>query len=264
MGYATFRRAVKEQKTPFYKLLYKIAVKVRRFSVPVIKPFHNFLYHEWLFRRGLWHNFWRVVYYEPMFKSQCVEVGPGFRMEYAGNGSTTVAGQVDIYFGKNIRMFDNTWIQGVPIGGRSVLKVGDDSYLSPMTRIIVAERVEIGKRCLVAAKFIADNSGHPISDVMGRMVSGGGLPSPGSIKPVKIGDFCLLGTQTIIYPGTVIGDGVVAQIGTHLKGNIPPFTIVGGNPMRILGKLPIPKEISEIVGEERYQGYLKAHEDLEI
>lgn len=263
MGYASFRQSVKEQKTPFYRLLYKIATKVLCFSLPTIKPLHSFLYHEWRLRRSMWHSFWRVVYYEPMFRSQLKEVGPGFYMEYAGNGSSHILGELDVYLGSNIRMFDNVYFQGVRVGGRSVLRVGDNTYLAPRLRIMVAERVEIGSWCIIASCFIADNSGHPVRDVIIRLSSGGGLPSLESIKPVSIGDFCFLGSRSVVYPGTAIGDGVVAQIGTHVKGNVPPFTLVGGNPMRIIGKLPIPEEIREVVGEERYQGYLKAHEELD-
>lgn len=264
MSYVKLRAAIKEQKTPLTRCLYKLAMAVRGINMPVIKPFHGFLYKEWVGRRSLWHNFWRVFYYEPMFKSQLKEVGPGFRMEYAGNGSATLTGELEVYFGNYIRMFDNTFLQGVRVGGKSVLRVGDNTYLSPLLRIMVADRVEIGQWCIVAAKFISDNSGHPVTDVMGRMTSGGGLPSLDSVRPVTIGDFCFLGNQSVIYPGTTVGDGVVVQIGAHVKGKVPPFTLVGGNPMRIIGKLPIPEEIREIVGEERYQGYLKAHEELEL
>lgn len=263
MSYAKVRAAIKDQKTPLTRFLYKVAMGMRRLSMPVNKPFHGLLYKEWLLRRGAWHNFWRWFYYEPMFKSQCKEVGPGFRMEYAGNGSATISGELDVYLGSNVRMFDNTFFQGVRVGDRSVLRVGDNTYLSPMCRIMVAERIEIGDWCIVAAKFLSDNSGHPVSDVMARMTSGGGSPSLDSIKPITIGDFCFLGNQSVVYPGTTVGDGVVAQIGTHLKGNVPPFTLVGGNPMRIIGKLPVPEEIREIVGEERYQSYLKAHAEME-
>lgn len=258
------RAAIKAQETPVTRLLYKAVMMSRSISVPVIKPLHHFLYNEWVTRRSIWHSFWRVVYYEPMFKSQCKEVGAGFRMEYSGNGSSIISGELDVYLGDNVRMFDNTAFQGSRVGGRSVLNVGDNTYLSPMLRIMVADRVEIGRWCIVAAKFISDNSGHPISDVMARMTSGGGSPSLKSIKPITIGDFCFLGNQSVIYPGSVVGDGVVAQFGTHVKGRVPPFTLVGGNPMRIVGKLPIPAEIRNFVGDKRYQEYLEAHAKLDI
>lgn len=264
MSYTDFRQSVKEPKTPFFRVLNRIAVKVRGFSVPVWKPFHRLAYREWVTRRYVWHDFWRRFYYEPMFKSMCREVGPGFRMEYAGNGSTTILGELDIHLGSNVKMFDNTFLTGLLTGERSVLRVGDNNYIAPLCRIIVAKNVTIGDWNLIGCRLITDNSGHPVKDVMGRLKSGGGLPSEKSIRPVTIGNYCYLATQTVVYPGTTVGDGVVAQVGTHLSGNIPPFTLVGGNPMRILGKLPIPEGIREKAGEERYRQYLEAHEKLEL
>ncbi|GAB7024014.1 acyltransferase [Salidesulfovibrio brasiliensis] len=264
MSLAAIKKRVKARETPFYDRLYRIAMGVRGLSFPVIGPLHRFLYKEWVFRRTVWHDFWRKAYYEPMFKSQCAEVGSNFRMQYAGNGSTTILGRLEIRLGSHVTMFDNTFFSGIISDERPRLTIGDHNYLAPLCRIVVAREVTIGNWNLVGCRFIADNSGHPVSDVEARLTSGGGLPSAKSIKPVRIGDFCYLATQTVVYPGTTVGDGVVAQIGTHLCGNIPPFTLVGGNPMRIIGKLPIPESMRERVGEERYQAYLKAHEDLEF
>lgn len=265
ISYFELRRKVKRQETPFYAFLYRVATRFRGLSMPVCPPLHRFLYKEWVFRRMWWHDFWRRVYYEPMFKSQCVEVGPGFRMNYAGNGSTTVLGRLDIRLGRNVTIYDNTFFTGLLVEDRTPrLTVGDHNYLAPLCRITVAREVSIGSWNLIGCSFIADNSGHPVSDVEARLTSGGGLPSAKSVKPVRIGDFCYLATQTVVYPGTSVGDGVVAQIGTHLSGSIPPFTLVGGNPMRIIGKLPIPESMRERVGEERYAAYLEAHETLDL
>lgn len=266
MGFMVgFKRKVKKQETPFWAFLYKLLKGFTTFSVPVIKPFHRFLYSEWTTRRAVWHNFWRVVYYEPMFKSMCEEVGQNFKMWYAGNGSSTLGGNLRVRLGDNVTMFDNASFTGLGVMEETPeLVVGSNNYIGPLCRIIVAKNVTIGDWNLVGCSFIADNSGHPVKDVMNRLTSGGGAPSKKSIRPVTIGSYCFLGLRSKVYPGTVIGDGVVAQLGTHLSGNIPPFTLVGGNPVRIIGKLPIPDEIREKVGEERYQSYLDAHAKLDI
>jgi hypothetical protein len=70
--------------------------------------------------------------------------------------------------------------------------------------------------------------------------------------------------DTVVYPGTIVGDGVVALLGTHIRGNVPPFCQIGGNPMRIIRKLEIPPELRGQVGEIRYQQYLDCHNALDV
>jgi acetyltransferase-like isoleucine patch superfamily enzyme len=258
-----FSVAVRRRETPFYDRLYRIAKRIRGFSIPCIRPLHSFLYWEWSMRTSLWHNFWRVVYYEPIFKSQCKSVGPGFRMEYAGNGTTRILGDLQIYIGSNVTIFDNTGFIGLKVFDKPELHIGDNTYLGPFVRIMVGREIRIGRNGVITSSLITDNPGHP-TNILSRLESGSGSPAPGDIRPIKIGDFCWLRLDTYVYPGVTIGDGVVALAGTHINKDVPPFCQIGGQPMRIIRKLPIPPELAELVGEERYRSYLKAHEELKL
>ena len=106
---------IRRGDTPVCRFLYKIGKSVLQFQIPVWRPFHSLLYAEWCMRRSLWHNFWRVLYYEPMFKSQCKTVGKNFVMEYAGNGSTRIFGDLQVSFGNNVQIFDKTQFVGLKI-----------------------------------------------------------------------------------------------------------------------------------------------------
>lgn len=55
-------------------------------------------------------------------------------------------------------------------------------------------------------------------------------------KPVIIGDFVWCGANVTILPGTVIGEGCVIAAGTIVRGNIPPFSVLSGNPCKVVGK----------------------------
>jgi len=255
-----FEIAVRRRETPFHDRVYRIAKNITRFHVPCIRPLHSVLYHEWLFRRDLWHSFWRVFYYEPMFKSQCFKVGLGFRMEYAGNGSTRVFGNPKITLGSNVTIYDNTFFVGLKVFDDPEILIGDNTIIGPRVRLMAGKRIEIGSNCLIASDLIADNAGHP-RDVMDRLGSKGGSPSTEEIQPISIGDFCFFATGTVVYPGVSIGDGVIARFGTHIDRHLPPFCLVAGNPIRILKLLPIPPGIEGIVGEKRYKSYLSAHEN---
>ncbi len=254
--------AVRRRETPFYDRLYRLGKWVRGLSFPCIKPIHSFLYWEWAARTNLWHNFWRVVYYEPMFKSQCVSVGSGFRMEYAGNGTTRIAGDLQLYIGSNVTIFDNTLFAGLKVMDKPKLYIGDNCYIAPLVHIMVAQEIKIGSQCMIGSRLITDNPGHS-ANVLTRQ-GGTGNPDLDRIRPVNIGDFCWLPLDTVVFPGVNLGDGVVARFGAHITHDIPPFCLVSGQPAKVIHKLPIPKELIEIVGQDRYESYVKAHEELKL
>lgn len=53
-------------------------------------------------------------------------------------------------------------------------------------------------------------------------------------KPVTIGDDVWIGDSVILLPGTKIGNGVVIGAGAVVRGEIPDFAIVTGNPAQIV------------------------------
>ncbi len=255
---------IRRRETPGARFVYDTAKALLGFSYPVIPGVHGTIYHARIAIRNLWHEFWRIVYFEPLFKSQCVRVGSGFRMEYAGNGTAQIYGHLKVYIGDNVTMFDNTGMCGLKVNESPELRIGDNSYVGPNVRILVGDRVSIGKHCLVTSRMITDNPGHSTKNVMARLQPGGGSPDPADIRPVSIGDFCFLPLDTYVYPGVTVGDGVVARVGTHITKSVPPFCMVAGNPGRIVRKLLIPEELREIVGDERFESYLAEHERVQI
>ena len=52
-------------------------------------------------------------------------------------------------------------------------------------------------------------------------------------KDILIEDYVWLGARVIILPGTKIGEGAIVQAGAVVHGEIPPYSIVGGNPAKI-------------------------------
>ena len=57
----------------------------------------------------------------------------------------------------------------------------------------------------------------------------------GRILPVKIGDYSFVGTRSIVMPGANIGRGCIIGAGTVVRGTVPDFSIVIGNPGQIVG-----------------------------
>ncbi len=53
---------------------------------------------------------------------------------------------------------------------------------------------------------------------------------------VVIEDYAWLSARSIILPGVTIGEGAVVAAGAVVTKDVPPYTLVGGVPAKIIGK----------------------------
>ena len=56
-------------------------------------------------------------------------------------------------------------------------------------------------------------------------------------RPVVIGDDVWVGGGAIILPGVTIGEGSTVAAGAVVTRDVEPFTLVAGNPARLLRRL---------------------------
>jgi len=53
-------------------------------------------------------------------------------------------------------------------------------------------------------------------------------------RDVRIGDNCFIGAHSIILPGVTIGDGCIVAAAAVVARDVPPGSLVAGNPARIV------------------------------
>ncbi|KAI5794665.1 putative nodulation protein L [Pyronema domesticum] len=113
-------------------------------------------------------------------------------------------------YGYNIRMGKSVWIQfGCTILDSCVVTIKAGTILSPGCKIYSAT--------------------HPIDP---RMRNGArGLEYA---KPVTIEENCWLGGGVTVLEGITIGKGSVVGAGSVVTTDVPPFTVVAGNPARVI------------------------------
>jgi acetyltransferase-like isoleucine patch superfamily enzyme len=68
---------------------------------------------------------------------------------------------------------------------------------------------------------------------------------------VDIGAYTFIGPHAIIMPDTTIGKGSIVAAFSYVKGNFPDFSIIAGNPAKVVGDT---RKIDE--------QYLKEHPEL--
>lgn len=130
------------------------------------------------------------------------------------------------------------------------ITIGDYCYIGEGTRIWSAKSISIGNRVLISHNVnIYDCDTHPIDDPAARHQQFKDIITTGHPKeldlrekPVVIEDDALIASQSIILKGVTIGRAAVVAAGSVVAKDVPPGTLVAGNPARIIRKLDIPEE----------------------
>jgi acetyltransferase-like isoleucine patch superfamily enzyme len=110
------------------------------------------------------------------------------------------------------------WIVGEPI-------IGEDVYIGGFSEVNARDaRVVIGRGCDIAS-FVAINC----ADSHRRCI---GLSDEVDRRDITIGDHVFIGSHSVIKGGANIGHHSVIAAGTIVgSGEIPPYSLVVGNPM---------------------------------
>ena len=57
-------------------------------------------------------------------------------------------------------------------------------------------------------------------------------------RPISIKNKAWIGFNSIILKGVTIGEGAIVGAGSVVTKDVPPYTIVAGNPARIIREIP--------------------------
>ena len=120
------------------------------------------------------------------------------------------------------------------------------AYLAPYLYDFSPERLVIGKFCQIAdsVRFITASANHRydgISTFPFAVFGGGGREGRPSFPQqaghdTRIGNDVWIGQGATILPGAQIGNGVIVGAGSVVGGQVAPFSVVAGNPARIVRK----------------------------
>src|SRR5579884_2240019 len=71
------------------------------------------------------------------------------------------------------------------------------------------------------------------------LVSATGMPETvaaiRTVAPIHVGDHAWIGSRAMLLPGVVVGEGAVVAAGAVVCHDVPPFSVVGGVPARVIG-----------------------------
>jgi maltose O-acetyltransferase len=119
----------------------------------------------------------------------------------------------------------------------SNIHIGENFYANFDCVILDVCEVRIGNNCLFAPGVHVYTATHPL----GAKARNSGRELG---KPVTIGNNVWVGGRAILLPGVRIGDNAVIGAGAVVTKDVPPDTVVAGNPARIIKIIP-PEDVSD-------------------
>lgn len=121
----------------------------------------------------------------------------------------------------------------------AIVTIGDRTFIGA-SDIVCASRVTIGDDVLISwGCTIVDHNSHSLvweerkDDVINWMAGRKDWQNV-KVSPVKIGNKAWIGFNSIILKGVSIGEGAIVAAGSVVTKDVPPFTVVAGNPARIV------------------------------
>lgn len=220
---STFRRIVK----PIAKKLIYSTLK----PLGPAKEILAGLAHAGFYAREAFEWGRRSVVATPVFLAQCAKYGDDISVDRV----PYINGTPRIELGSNIRVSGLINI-AASSKGTPTLVIGDGVFIGHGTSFAIADRISVGKYASIAGGcYIADTEGHshynpqkPIWEVPA---------GEGDVSPVTIEDGVQISRNVMILKGVTIGARSVIGAGSVVRSDIPPDSIVMGNPARVVKKM---------------------------
>lgn len=119
------------------------------------------------------------------------------------------------------------------VGSDPKIYIGDGCSILFRFQCNAAECVRIGRNVLIASNVLICDSDH--------VVEPGGIPVTSNGKfvtrPVRVEDNCWIGQNAVILKGVTIGHDSIVGANSVVTRDVPPCSIVAGNPARVVKAL---------------------------
>ena len=223
---------IRSRETPFWLAVYNIAKRIRSINMPAFKPIYSVLRTERSIRLASWQAIKSFLYYEPMFKTVCVKCGRGLSLS---SGIPQVMGPLNLYIGNNVSLHGvSTFIAGKVFPSPS-LYIGDNTHLGYQMGINVGTKIIIGKHVLIANRVaLIGYDAHPLDPILR---SENFPPDVNGCGDILIEDYAWIGANVTILKNVTIGKASIVAAGSVVTKSVPPYSIVAGNPARVVKSL---------------------------
>ena len=145
----------------------------------------------------------------------------------------------------NIVIGKNSYLMGkLYVEDDGKIEIENNFYLGSNSFIGAIESIKIGKCVIISNDVkIYDNNNHPTSPEAREYMSMNGYSNDNwrwkhaARAPVVIEDNVWIGQYATILKGVTIGKGAIVATRAVVTKNVPPYTIVAGNPAKVVKKI---------------------------
>jgi acetyltransferase-like isoleucine patch superfamily enzyme len=113
----------------------------------------------------------------------------------------------------------NNGVGSVLIGDNTLVGIGS----------VVIGPVSIGSKVIMAQHIVLSGLNHSYEDIQQPI-----RDQPVTMRPIVIEDECWIGANVTITAGVTVGRHSVVAGGSVVTRDVPAYTVVGGNPARVL------------------------------
>jgi maltose O-acetyltransferase len=140
---------------------------------------------------------------------------------------------------------EHSEIKGIlRVEGNGQIRLGHHVYLGAHSSMEIAKSLVVGD-CAIISNHVSifDNNNHPTDPEARRRMSMAGSDSPlwniteSVVSPVTIESNVWIGQYAAILKGVTVGEGSIVGMHSVVTRDVPPFSVVAGNPARVVKML---------------------------
>lgn len=170
-----------------------------------------------------------------------------------------VSGKANIYIGDGSTIGDNTWLAASPNDEKIRMRIGRCVLVGRQSMLSTGGYMEIGDYCIFAPRVYISDADHVFSDPYQPIAQQGSTLG----RSVIVEENCWLGINTVITGNITIGRGSVIAANTTVRKDIPPFSVVAGNPSKIFKMFNLETKIWErIFHDDDVQRIIKTNNEI--
>ena len=126
----------------------------------------------------------------------------------------------------------DSFVKFKPAGGLGDILIGTDCVINSGCVLYSGNGIRIGDRVAVAANCTFAPTNHEYKRIDVSFREQGFRPSKGGIM---VENDVWIGANSVLLDGAVLREGCVIAAGSVVRGEIPAFSIYGGNPIKEIG-----------------------------
>jgi len=146
-----------------------------------------------------------------------------------GTNARVGQARLDVLPFNDFALGDNSAIEDFATinNGMGAVIIGNNTLIG-LSCVIIGP-VTIGNHVIMAQNIVVSGLNHGYEDINVPIVN-----QKCSTKQITIEDECWIGANAVVTAGITIGKHAVVAAGSVVTKDVPPYTVVGGNPAKII------------------------------